>query len=334
MSDMLLYGVVGEEINALSTVRGIQAMAGKKLMVRLNTPGGSVWDGNCIAEAIREHGNIHTHIDALAASMGSTMFLAGSYRTTSQRARFMMHNPASFVFGDAKTMRKEASVLEGIEVDFAKMYADASGGRITREEAQQLMDEETWLTPEELVAIGFAHAITGNTTAFAPIPVTMQFKNTPKGMYTMSTENEKPKASFASTLMARFTTDVSAIKAELEEASVALSDASMQIVNAEARATAAEARASEAVAALASAQEAHAVALAEAVAAAKIEGAQEFAAHNLKASAPDPVPHVEEEDLETFTTHTAKEKALRESGRLQEAAAYYATHKKEIFAGE
>lgn len=126
----------------------------------------------------------------------------------------------------------------------------------------------------------------------------------------------------------------SEIKADLAKAEGALSEAVAKIADAEGRATAAEARASEAVAALEAANTAHALALTEAVAAAKIEGAQEFAAHNLKASAPDGMSHVEEGDLETFTTHTAKEKALRESGRLQEAAAYYSAHKKEIFAGE
>ena len=334
MSELLLYGVVGYEINAAETVAAIKALGSKKAKIRINTPGGSVWDGNAIAEAIKEHGNIHTHVDALAASMGSIIELAGNYRSMSPGTRMMIHNPASMVFGDANTMEKEATVLRGIEVDFAKLYSDASGGKISTEEAQALMDEETWLTPEQALALGFIHEITGKATACAAIPATMQYRNIPKGLVTMSTGTQEAKPSLLDRLVARVTVDTTAIQAELSEASAALTEAVAKIADAEGRATAAEARASEAVAALEAANTAHALALTEAVAAAKIEGAQEFAAHNLKASAPDGMSHVEEGDLETFTTHTAKEKALRESGRLQEAAAYYSAHKKEIFAGE
>lgn len=333
MSDILLYGVVGEDIDAKSTVKEIDALAGKKAKVRLNTPGGSVFDGNSIADAIRRHGNVHTHVDALAASMGSSIFLAGSYRTVSAGARIMIHPPASLVYGDAKTMRKEASLLEGIEVDFAQMYSEASGGRITREEAQQLMDEETWFTPEQAVAIGFAHAITGKSTAYAQIPATMQFKNTPKGLYTMSEETAKPKQSLLDTLVAKFTVDTSAVTAQLNEAAAALGDASAKLVNAEARIATAEARAAELEAELESTKVAHAAALAEAVAAAKIEGAQEFAAQNLKASAPEALPHVEE-NVETFSTHSAKWESLHAAGDYKAAGEYYSKHKNLILEGK
>lgn len=147
----------------------------------------------------------------------------------------------------------------------------------------------------------------------------------------MSEPNTEP--SLVERMLAKVT-GTTEIKAELAKAEGALSEAVAKIADAEGRATAAEARASEAVAALEAANAAHAVALAEAVAAAKIEGAQGFAVHNLKASAPDGLPHVEEGDLGAFTTHTAREQALRNAGRLEEAAAYWATHKKEIFAGE
>lgn len=340
MSDLLLYGEVTSDtgtkktvINAKSVVAEIDALVGKRIKIRLNTPGGSVYDGHSIAQSIRAHGNVHTHVDALAASMGATIFLAGSYRTVSVGSRIMIHNPACLVFGDAKAMRKEAGVLEGFEVDFAKMYSEVSGGRITREEAQQLMDEETWFTPEQAVAVGFAHAIIGNPTAYAQIPAAMQFKNTPKGMYTMSEETAKPKQSLLDTLMARFTVDTSAVTAQLDEAVAALGDASAKLVNAEARIASAEARASEAVAALATAQEAHAVALAEAVAAARIEGAQEFAVQNLKASAPEALPHVEE-NVEAFSTHSAKWDALYASGDYKAAGEYYSKHKNLILEGK
>lgn len=330
MSDLLLYGAIGWDVMALDVVREVSKAKGEKLTVRVNSPGGYVWEGLAIANAIKGHGNTTTHVDGLAASMGSVIFLAGKKRLMATGSRLMIHNPTSYAGGEANDLRAEADVLDGIANDMAAMYSEVTGGKVSVDKAREMMDAETWLSPDEAVALGFAHGIEGKAAAFAKIPESMKFKHAPQEA-TMPTPENEP--SLLERMLAKIN-GTSEIKADLAKAEGALSEAVAKIADAEGRATAAEARASEAVAALEAANTAHALALTEAVAAAKIEGAQEFAAHNLKASAPDGMSHVEEGDLETFTTHTAKEKALRESGRLQEAAAYYSAHKKEIFAGE
>lgn len=330
MSDLLLYGAIGWDVMALDVVREVSKAKGEKLTVRVNSPGGYVWEGLAIANAIKGHGNTTTHVDGLAASMGSVIFLAGKKRLMATGSRLMIHNPTSYAGGEANDLRAEADVLDGIANDMAAMYSEVTGGKVSVDKAREMMDAETWLSPDEAVALGFAHGIEGKAAAFAKIPESMKFKHAPQEATVPTPENEP---SLLERMLAKVN-GTSEIKADLAKAEGALSEAVAKITATEGRATAAEARASEAVAALEAANTAHALALTEAVAAAKIEGAQEFAAHNLKVSAPDGMSHVEEGDLETFTTHTAKEKALRESGRLQEAAAYYSAHKKEIFAGE
>ena len=330
MSDLLLYGAIGWDVMALDVVREVSKAKGEKLTVRVNSPGGYVWEGLAIANAIKGHGNTTTHVDGLAASMGSVIFLAGKKRLMATGSRLMIHNPTSYAGGEANDLRAEADVLDGIANDMAAMYSEVTGGKVSVDKAREMMDAETWLSPDEAVALGFAHGIEGKAAAFAKIPESMKFKHAPQEATVPTPENEP---SLLERMLAKVN-GTSEIKADLAKAEGALSEAVAKIADAEGRATAAEARASEAVAALEAANTAHALALTEAVAAAKIEGGQEFAAHNLKVSAPDGMSHVEEGDLETFTTHTAKEKALRESGRLQEAAAYYSAHKKEIFAGE
>lgn len=330
MSDLLLYGAIGWDVMALDVVREVSKAKGEKLTVRVNSPGGYVWEGLAIANAIKGHGNTTTHVDGLAASMGSVIFLAGKKRLMATGSRLMIHNPTSYAGGEANDLRAEADVLDGIANDMAAMYSEVTGGKVSVDKAREMMDAETWLSPDEAVALGFAHGIEGKAAAFAKIPESMKFKHAPQEAKMPTPENEP---SLLERMLAKVN-GTSEIKADLAKAEGALSEAVAKIADAEGRATAAEARAAEAVAALEAANTAHALALTEAVAAAKIEGAQEFAAHNLKASAPDGMSHVEEGDLETFTTHTAKEQALREAGRLEEAAAYWSIHKKEIFAGE
>lgn len=325
MSDLLIYGAIGWDVSAIDTVREISKARGQSLNVRVNSPGGYVWEGLAIANAIRGHGSASTFVDGLAASMGSVIFLAGSRRVMAEGSRLMIHNPTSFAGGESDDLRKEADVLDGIADDMAQMYSDATGGKVTKKKCIEMMDAETWLGPAEAVEMGFAHAVEGRATAWAKIPQNMKFRNQPQEITAMD-PNTTEEPGLLERMLGKLT-GTETMKADITRLESALTEAVGRVSSAEARAT-------ELAAALESSHAAHAVALAEAVAAAKIEGAQEFAAHSLKASAPDPVPHVEEGDLESFPTHTAKETFLRESGRLEEAAAYYSAHKNSIIIGE
>ncbi len=329
MSDLLLYGAIGWDVMALDVVREVSKAKGEKLTVRVNSPGGYVWEGLAIANAIKGHGNTTTHVDGLAASMGSVIFLAGKKRLMATGSRLMIHNPTSYAGGEANDLRAEADVLDGIANDMAAMYSEVTGGKVSVDKAREMMDAETWLSPDEAVALGFAHGIEGKAAAFAKIPESMKFKHAPQEAKMPTPENEP---SLLERMLAKVN-GTSEIKADLAKAEGALSEAVAKIADAEGRATAAEARASEAVAALEAANTAHALALTEAVAAAKIEGGQEFASQVLGASAPQALPHVEE-SAEAFTTHSAKWQALHDSADYDAAGKYYSQYKNLILEGK
>lgn len=329
MSDLLLYGAIGWDVMALDVVREVSKAKGEKLTVRVNSPGGYVWEGLAIANAIKGHGNTTTHVDGLAASMGSVIFLAGKKRLMAAGSRLMIHNPTSYAGGEANDLRAEADVLDGIANDMAAMYSEVTGGKVSVDKAREMMDAETWLSPDEAVALGFAHGIEGKAAAFAKIPESMKFKHAPQEATVPTPENEP---SLLERMLAKVN-GTSEIKADLAKAEGALSEAVAKIADAEGRATAAEARASEAVSALEAANTAHALALTEAVAAAKIEGGQEFASQVLGASAPQALPHVEE-SAEAFTTHSAKWQALHDSADYDAAGKYYSQYKNLILEGK
>lgn len=322
-NDLMIYGAIGWDVNALDSVRAISEAKGEPLNVRVNSPGGYVWEGLAIANAIKAHGNVSTTVDALAASMGSVIFLAGKKRVMASGSRLMIHNPASMAAGESVDLRKEADVLDGIAADMALMYSEATGGKVSVEDARSMMDAETWLSPEQAVEFGFAHGIEGKRTAFAKIPETMKYRNAPKEVTQMSTEN--PEAPGLLDRMMAKLTGTEQMRAELAQAEATLVDATARISAAEARATIAEA-------ALAAAKAEHVAALESAVAAARIEGAQENQKQVLKAAAPNPVPHVEE-STESFTTHSAKWDSLRASGDHAAAGKCFEAHRNQILAG-
>ena len=66
----------------------------------------------------------------------------------------MIHDPWSIVVGTAEDMRKEAQVLDKHAGAIAAIYAGKTGKDL--EEIEKLMAEETWMTPDEAIELGFA----------------------------------------------------------------------------------------------------------------------------------------------------------------------------------
>ncbi|MEM6885884.1 MAG: head maturation protease, ClpP-related [Verrucomicrobiota bacterium] len=125
----------------------------KQVTLRLNSPGGSVFDGWGIFQAVKERGNVTVMVDGLAASMASVIAMAGSKIKMSEGAMLMIHNPWSLAIGDAEAMRHEADVLDKIKEGIVGAYA--SRADLSNEDIRMMMDEETWLTAPEALEQGF-----------------------------------------------------------------------------------------------------------------------------------------------------------------------------------
>lgn len=334
MSDLTIYGEIGWDVSTASFHKALSESPSGAVTVRLNSPGGSVFDGLGIGSLISKHGKVTAVVDGLAASAASIIFVAASKRVMAPGTMLMIHNPWSMVGGTSDDMRKEANVLDTIAGEMAKLYADASGGKLTAKDAEKLMDAETWLTAEQAVEIGLADAIEGKGKAFASIDKTRHaYRNIPKGLETMSTETTEAKPSFLDSILAKIGGGTE-VRAELETAKAELTDAQAALLEAAAKITESEARASDAVAALASAKAEHVAALAdieakhiEALAAAKVEGAQEYAAGILAGSAPAALSHVEPDPSEPALERWNR---LHAEGKSAEAFAFYEANQTEI----
>lgn len=328
MSDLMIYGEIGWDVASRDVVDQIKVSAPGELVVRLNTPGGSVFDGLAIATHLRARGNVTTMIDGLAASMGSVIFLSGSKRVMAPGTLLMIHNPSSGAWGEAEDLRKEAGVLDVIADEMAKIYSEASGGKLDKDKAREMMDEETWLTPEQAIEYGFAHEISGQAQAFAKLTSRTMYRKTPKEIQ-MTAE---PKPSLFDRLVAvvkpspEMKAELEGIRAQLTEATAALADAAAKVTAIEAEKAALASSHAEEVAKLKADHEA-------AIAAAKVEAAQEVTAQMLAANGPAPLAHVEPTG-EVEPTHTEKWNALRAEGKHAEAGEYYAKHRRSIYKGE
>lgn len=160
-ADIFIYDVIGDGgffgggVSARDVVEQLKNLKTRKINLRVNSPGGSVFDGMAIYNALVQHpADVTTHIDGLAASIASVIALAGKTVRIAENAMMMIHDPLAFVFGDAAELRKQADVLEQIKGSILNTYVTRTGG--DREALAKLMSDETWFNADEAIAQKFA----------------------------------------------------------------------------------------------------------------------------------------------------------------------------------
>jgi ATP-dependent Clp endopeptidase proteolytic subunit ClpP len=134
--------------------------------VRLNTPGGEVFDGVAIYNALRNHpASVTTYVDGLAASIGSVILQAGDKRVAAKASQTMIHDGHGIVIGNAADMRQTADLLDQVSNMIAEVYADRAGGSVGDWRAAMLA--ETWYTGDEAKTAGLVDevAAAGASTA-------------------------------------------------------------------------------------------------------------------------------------------------------------------------
>ena len=131
----------------------------KRVTFNIYSPGGDVWDGNGIVQAIGELGKTRETVARVqvAASMATLIAVACQKRSIASNGRFLIHNAWTQTTGDAAEHEKRAKELRDCEQEAAKFYATRTNG--TPEQMLALMAEERWLTPEETMTLGFVQSI-------------------------------------------------------------------------------------------------------------------------------------------------------------------------------
>ena len=160
----------------------------REISLRVNSPGGSVFDGNAIYNMLKQHpAKVTAYVDGLAASMASVIVMAADHVVMPENALMMIHNPWSMSVGDADALRKDADLLDKVKTTLLLAYGRSM---MTGQEISQMMDDETWLTGAEAVDKGFADELVAEVAmaASANFNLVNKFQHTPKLI------NPKPSA--------------------------------------------------------------------------------------------------------------------------------------------
>ena len=127
-----------------------------QIILRINSPGGHVFEGISIKNLLRAHkAKVTAVVDGLAASAASVIAAGADETVMSPGTQMMIHCTSTIVWGNAADMRKEAAVLEGLDRSLAEIYTAKAGEK----DWAALLEAETWLTAAEAVAEGLADRV-------------------------------------------------------------------------------------------------------------------------------------------------------------------------------
>lgn len=187
-AEILIYETIGqswwsgEGVSAKQFAEDLKALGDVKVLnVRINSPGGDVFEGATIKTQLEQHpATKNVYIDGLAASAASYIAMAGDRIEISENALFMIHNASGGVLGNAVDMRQMADLLDKIDATIIAMYQRRS--KQPESKIRDWMTAETWFDANEAVKYGFADAlmVDAKDAAAAASFDLSRFKNAPK----------------------------------------------------------------------------------------------------------------------------------------------------------
>lgn len=181
-AEIILYAGIGQDYWGDGSMISAKAFSDElkkvpdtvnTLNIRLNSPGGDVFDGVAIYNRLKQHkAKKIVHIDGLAASIASVIALAGDEIIMGEGALYMIHLPWTFAWGNRMDLDNTINRLMDVEEQMLGIYAKRTG--LDRTEIRSMLEKETWLGAEEAIDKGFV-----DSKAEETIPIAASAINSP-----------------------------------------------------------------------------------------------------------------------------------------------------------
>jgi ATP-dependent protease ClpP protease subunit len=190
-AEILIYTPIGksfwdpERIDAQSFVAELQELDVSTIELRVNSPGGVVWDGVAIHNALRRHkAEVTCVVEGLCASITTVIALAADKLLMCPTSWFMIHNASIVSWGNKADLARDVEQLAKIDQAIVSAYAAKSGQDPAWIAAE--MDREAWYTPDEALEHGFIDGIyevdgdTEDALALLDTSAVALFRNAPQ----------------------------------------------------------------------------------------------------------------------------------------------------------
>lgn len=193
---LYIYDVISADwgISAKMVIEAIAEAGDVPLLnIRINSPGGDVFEARAIIEAIKRFsGKTIAHIDSVAASAATGIACAADEVLIAEGAFYMIHNASGMAWGDKNVMRETADLLEKVEGSIITDYAGKTG-----KDAQQIIDwmnEETWFSASEAIENGFVDRLAETASKPSNVWNLSAYEKTPAALKNWAPPADSSKA--------------------------------------------------------------------------------------------------------------------------------------------
>lgn len=176
----------GDEITPKLFKEQLMSNGSKPITLRLNSPGGDLIAASVISAMIKDYpGKVTVKVDGLAASAAVMVALAGDVVKMNASAYMMIHNPMVGLLGYYNVDELKALIdeLKSIKNGIVEGYTARTN--LEAEKLAKLMDNETWMTASEAVALGFADEVitsSGKTNVTNYVNALQNYVNVPQAL--------------------------------------------------------------------------------------------------------------------------------------------------------
>ncbi len=130
----------------------------KPILIKLNSPGGDVFEGIEIYNYLKNHDqSVTVEITGVAASAASIIAMGADKIIMNTGTSLMIHEASTWTFGNKSDIQKTLNALETIDDSLVAVYVERTG--LEAEEISDLLKAETWMTADEAVEKGFADEV-------------------------------------------------------------------------------------------------------------------------------------------------------------------------------
>lgn len=210
-----LFEVIGEDwwtgggVTAKRISSALRSIGNKDVTVKINSPGGDMFEGIAIYNLLRSHpAKVTVEVLGWAASAASIIAMAGDEIRMGLGSFMMIHNAWGVVIGNRHDMRASADLFDGFDGAIVDIYEARTG--MKRTEIEALMDAETFMGPSDAVKNGFADIVDDGIEA-----KTADAKNMDRGlMARRQTEAALAKAGFSRDKRSELLTEMGVLAAQ------------------------------------------------------------------------------------------------------------------------
>lgn len=190
--------------DAETFVQTLRGMSGD-VAVRVDSPGGDVFAGRAMAQAIADYpSTVTVYVDGYAASAASIIAAAADKVVMGEGAFQMIHKAWTIEMGNSDQMLAAADLLEQIDASLVQTYANAAArrGKDTSAEAfAEMIAKETWLNADQAINAGLADEM--KPYGSKPKAWDLSAYDAPPAEPEIANEIEQPRPNFAMDMLLR-----------------------------------------------------------------------------------------------------------------------------------